>query len=66
MILLVPDCLLSSNRDCQNLLNVNRDLAGQSDVFRQFEGGVKLGIGSFNLVRRSLVCFSPRRRNLNK
>uniref|UniRef100_A0A3Q1I6F0 Tetratricopeptide repeat protein 39B n=1 Tax=Anabas testudineus TaxID=64144 RepID=A0A3Q1I6F0_ANATE len=26
------------------------DLAGQSDSFRQFEGGVKLGIGSFNLM----------------
>ncbi|XP_077962086.1 tetratricopeptide repeat protein 39B isoform X2 [Gasterosteus aculeatus] len=37
-------------KDCQNLLNVNRDLAGQSDAFRQFEGGVKLGIGSFNLM----------------
>lgn len=41
---------VSSNRDCQNVLNVTQDLAGQSDSFRQFEGGVKLGIGSFNLV----------------
>lgn len=39
-----------SDRDCQNVLNVTQDLAGQSDSFRQFEGGVKLGIGSFNLV----------------
>ncbi|KAM9426107.1 tetratricopeptide repeat protein 39B [Pholidichthys leucotaenia] len=37
-------------KDCQNLLNVTQDLAGQSDSFRQFEGGVKLGIGSFNLM----------------
>lgn len=41
---------MSSNRDCQNVLNVTQDLAGQSDSFRQFEGGVKLGIGSFNLM----------------
>lgn len=32
------------------MLNVTQDLASQSDSFRQFEGGVKLGIGSFNLV----------------
>ena len=32
------------------MLNANQDLAAQSDSFRQFEGGVKLGIGSFNLV----------------
>uniref|UniRef100_A0A8C4NP43 Tetratricopeptide repeat protein 39B n=1 Tax=Dicentrarchus labrax TaxID=13489 RepID=A0A8C4NP43_DICLA len=37
-------------KDCQNVLNVSQDLAGQSDAFRQFEGGVKLGIGSFNLM----------------
>uniref|UniRef100_A0A8D3BWW8 Tetratricopeptide repeat protein 39B n=1 Tax=Scophthalmus maximus TaxID=52904 RepID=A0A8D3BWW8_SCOMX len=37
-------------KECQNVLNVNQDLAGQSDLFRQFEGGVKLGIGSFNLM----------------
>uniref|UniRef100_A0A7N6A784 Tetratricopeptide repeat protein 39B n=1 Tax=Anabas testudineus TaxID=64144 RepID=A0A7N6A784_ANATE len=37
-------------KDCQNVLNVPQDLAGQSDSFRQFEGGVKLGIGSFNLM----------------
>ncbi|KAM6909233.1 LOW QUALITY PROTEIN: tetratricopeptide repeat protein 39B [Xenentodon cancila] len=37
-------------KDCQNVLNVSQDLAGQSDSFRQFEGGVKLGIGSFNLM----------------
>uniref|UniRef100_A0A3Q0RRB6 Tetratricopeptide repeat domain 39B n=1 Tax=Amphilophus citrinellus TaxID=61819 RepID=A0A3Q0RRB6_AMPCI len=37
-------------RDCQNVLNVTQDLASQSDSFRQFEGGVKLGIGSFNLM----------------
>lgn len=32
------------------MLNDNQGLAGHSDSFRQFEGGVKLGIGSFNLV----------------
>lgn len=32
------------------MLNATQDVAGQSDSFRQFEGGVKLGIGSFNLV----------------
>uniref|UniRef100_A0A669EY00 Tetratricopeptide repeat protein 39B n=1 Tax=Oreochromis niloticus TaxID=8128 RepID=A0A669EY00_ORENI len=37
-------------KDCQNVLNVTQDLASQSDSFRQFEGGVKLGIGSFNLM----------------
>lgn len=37
-------------RDCQNELNGAQGLAGQSDLFRQFEGGVKLGLGSFNLV----------------
>lgn len=41
---------VSSIRDCQNVLNGAQGLAGQSDSFRQFEGGVKLGIGSFNLV----------------
>lgn len=39
-----------TNRDCQNLLNITQDLADQSGSFRQFEGGVQLGIGSFNLV----------------
>ncbi|KAF7647599.1 hypothetical protein LDENG_00169830 [Lucifuga dentata] len=37
-------------KDCQNGLNVTQDAAGQSDSFRQFEGGVRLGIGSFNLM----------------
>uniref|UniRef100_A0A7N8YJS0 Tetratricopeptide repeat protein 39B n=1 Tax=Mastacembelus armatus TaxID=205130 RepID=A0A7N8YJS0_9TELE len=37
-------------KDCQNVLNVTQDLAAQSDSFRQFEGGVRLGIGSFNLM----------------
>uniref|UniRef100_A0A3P8QDU0 Tetratricopeptide repeat protein 39B n=1 Tax=Astatotilapia calliptera TaxID=8154 RepID=A0A3P8QDU0_ASTCA len=37
-------------KDCQNVLNATQDVAGQSDSFRQFEGGVKLGIGSFNLM----------------
>lgn len=43
------------------MLNVTEDAAGQSDLFKQFEGGVKLGIGSFNLVglQRGFVFFPP-------
>ncbi|CAN9509385.1 unnamed protein product [Ophioblennius macclurei] len=37
-------------KDCQNALSVIQESDGQSDAFRQFEGGVKLGIGSFNLM----------------
>ncbi|KAJ0006131.1 hypothetical protein NQD34_013404 [Periophthalmus magnuspinnatus] len=37
-------------KDCQNVLNSTQDVNGQSDAFRQFEGGVKLGVGSFNLM----------------
>lgn len=37
-------------KDCQNVLNVTQDQTGHSDSFTQFEGGVKLGIGSFNLM----------------
>ncbi|XP_061664691.1 uncharacterized protein LOC133494677 isoform X2 [Syngnathoides biaculeatus] len=37
-------------KDCHNVLNVARELSSQSDSHRQFEGGVKLGIGSFNLM----------------
>ncbi|XP_061565821.1 tetratricopeptide repeat protein 39B [Cololabis saira] len=37
-------------KDCQNVLSASQDLAGRSDSFRQFEGGVKLGVGSFNLM----------------
>uniref|UniRef100_A0A3Q1F724 Tetratricopeptide repeat protein 39B-like n=1 Tax=Acanthochromis polyacanthus TaxID=80966 RepID=A0A3Q1F724_9TELE len=49
-------------KDCQNVLNVTQDLAGQPDSFKHFECGVKMGIGSFNLVRR-LICgpWSPGR-----
>ncbi|KAK7910034.1 hypothetical protein WMY93_014718 [Mugilogobius chulae] len=36
-------------KDCQNVLSSNH-VDGQSDAFRQFEGGVKLGVGSFNLM----------------
>lgn len=43
----VPLCRV---RDCQNVMNAPQDAAAHSDSFRQFEGGVKLGIGSFNLV----------------
>uniref|UniRef100_A0A8K9US87 Tetratricopeptide repeat protein 39B n=1 Tax=Oncorhynchus mykiss TaxID=8022 RepID=A0A8K9US87_ONCMY len=34
--------------ECQNILNVTQDHSSES--FRQFEGGVRLGIGSFNLM----------------
>ncbi|XP_043954365.1 tetratricopeptide repeat protein 39B [Gambusia affinis] len=37
-------------KDCQNVLNISQDKAEQFNSFRQFEGGVKLGIGSFNLM----------------
>ncbi|KAM9717941.1 tetratricopeptide repeat protein 39B isoform 3-T3 [Menidia menidia] len=37
-------------KDCQSLLGGAQDQAEPSDSFRQFEGGVKLGIGSFNLM----------------
>lgn len=37
-------------KDCQNVLNVTQDKAELPNSFKQFEGGVKLGIGSFNLM----------------
>ncbi|XP_032438894.1 tetratricopeptide repeat protein 39B-like [Xiphophorus hellerii] len=37
-------------KDCQNVLNISQDKAEQFNSFKQFEGGVKLGIGSFNLM----------------
>ncbi|XP_034413581.1 tetratricopeptide repeat protein 39B isoform X1 [Cyclopterus lumpus] len=37
-------------KDCQNGISTSQDPDGQSDVFRQFDGGVKLGVGSFNLM----------------
>uniref|UniRef100_A0A1A8JUB8 Tetratricopeptide repeat protein 39B n=2 Tax=Nothobranchius TaxID=28779 RepID=A0A1A8JUB8_NOTKU len=37
-------------KDCQNVLSMAQDTAGSSSPFQQFEGGVKLGIGSFNLM----------------
>lgn len=48
---------ISFNRDCQNLLNITPDQGGRSNSFQQFEGGVKLGIGSFNLVGLVQVVF---------
>lgn len=47
-----------TNRDCQNLLTSNQDQTGS---FTQFEGGVKLGIGSFNLVGSSEVPQDPQK-----
>ncbi|XP_035282923.1 tetratricopeptide repeat protein 39B isoform X1 [Anguilla anguilla] len=37
-------------KECQNILSESQDLVSSSETFRQFEGGVKLGIGSFNLM----------------
>uniref|UniRef100_A0A671SIZ2 Tetratricopeptide repeat protein 39B n=1 Tax=Sinocyclocheilus anshuiensis TaxID=1608454 RepID=A0A671SIZ2_9TELE len=37
-------------KDCQSLSNMSQGVGGDSEAFRQFEGGVKLGIGSFNLM----------------
>ncbi|KAJ0055892.1 hypothetical protein NL108_014389, partial [Boleophthalmus pectinirostris] len=43
-------------KDCQNIST--QDVNGQSDAFRQFDGGVKLGVGSFNLVSaRTFLLF---------
>uniref|UniRef100_A0A8B9HJS5 Tetratricopeptide repeat protein 39B n=1 Tax=Astyanax mexicanus TaxID=7994 RepID=A0A8B9HJS5_ASTMX len=37
-------------KDCQHVLNMSQGVGGDTDTFAQFEGGVKLGIGSFNLM----------------
>uniref|UniRef100_A0AAR2KRS0 Tetratricopeptide repeat protein 39B n=1 Tax=Pygocentrus nattereri TaxID=42514 RepID=A0AAR2KRS0_PYGNA len=37
-------------KDCQHVLNMSQGVDGETDTFTQFEGGVKLGIGSFNLM----------------
>ncbi|KAJ8262194.1 hypothetical protein GJAV_G00163570 [Gymnothorax javanicus] len=37
-------------KECQHILNMSQDLGSSNETFRQFEGGVKLGIGSFNLM----------------
>ncbi|XP_051946979.1 tetratricopeptide repeat protein 39B-like isoform X1 [Xyrauchen texanus] len=37
-------------KDCQNVLNMSQGVGGDSEAFKQFEGGVKIGIGSFNLM----------------
>ncbi|XP_031440475.1 tetratricopeptide repeat protein 39B isoform X2 [Clupea harengus] len=37
-------------KECQNLLSVAQEGGVQTEALRQFEGGVKLGIGSFNLM----------------
>ncbi|XP_051921348.1 tetratricopeptide repeat protein 39B [Hippocampus zosterae] len=37
-------------KDCHNVLDAAHDRSSQSDSRRQFEGGVKLGVGSFNLM----------------
>ncbi|MCI4387878.1 hypothetical protein PGIGA_G00079090 [Pangasianodon gigas] len=37
-------------KDCQNVLNVCQGVDRHIEAFTQFESGVKLGIGSFNLM----------------
>ncbi|KAJ8383017.1 hypothetical protein SKAU_G00037950 [Synaphobranchus kaupii] len=37
-------------KECQHILNLTQDLGSSKETFGQFEGGVKLGIGSFNLM----------------
>ncbi|KAI4896420.1 hypothetical protein NFI96_031516 [Prochilodus magdalenae] len=37
-------------KDCQHALNMSQGVSRDTDTFSQYEGGVKLGIGSFNLV----------------
>ncbi|XP_039614131.1 tetratricopeptide repeat protein 39B isoform X1 [Polypterus senegalus] len=37
-------------KECQQLLQLTQDLTGKNETYTQFEGGVKLGIGAFNLM----------------
>ncbi|XP_062386667.1 tetratricopeptide repeat protein 39B-like [Sardina pilchardus] len=37
-------------KQCQDLLNVSQNLNEESDAFKNFAGGVNMGIGSFNLM----------------
>ncbi|KAG5260636.1 hypothetical protein AALO_G00294740 [Alosa alosa] len=37
-------------KDCQHLLSAAQEGGAETEALRQFEGGVKLGIGSFNLM----------------
>ncbi|KAA0706484.1 Tetratricopeptide repeat protein 39B [Triplophysa tibetana] len=37
-------------KECQSVLNTSQGVGGDDEALRQFEGGVKLGIGSFNLM----------------
>ncbi|KAI7794643.1 putative tetratricopeptide repeat protein 39B-like [Triplophysa rosa] len=37
-------------KECQSVLNMSQGVGGDDEALRQFEGGVKLGIGSFNLM----------------
>ncbi|XP_028836032.1 tetratricopeptide repeat protein 39B [Denticeps clupeoides] len=37
-------------KDCQHVLSLVEARGGDSEALRQFEGGVKLGIGTFNLM----------------
>ncbi|XP_055044464.2 tetratricopeptide repeat protein 39B [Misgurnus anguillicaudatus] len=37
-------------KECQSVLNMSQGVGGDNEAFRQYEGGVKLGIGSFNLM----------------
>uniref|UniRef100_A0AAY5F4E9 Tetratricopeptide repeat protein 39B n=1 Tax=Electrophorus electricus TaxID=8005 RepID=A0AAY5F4E9_ELEEL len=37
-------------KDCQHVLNTSQGVCGDTEVYKQFEGGVRVGIGSFNLM----------------
>ncbi|XP_066576792.1 tetratricopeptide repeat protein 39B isoform X2 [Amia ocellicauda] len=37
-------------KECQQQLHMTQDLADNNETYSQFEGGVKLGIGAFNLM----------------
>lgn len=39
-------------RECLSILHVIQKSKGEQEFFYEFEGGVKLGIGAFNLVSK--------------
>ncbi|MGH0153734.1 UNVERIFIED_CONTAM: hypothetical protein FKN15_025556 [Acipenser sinensis] len=49
-ISVMKDALQTCQRECQQLLNMTQDLTDKNETYCQFEGGVKLGIGAFNLA----------------
>lgn len=40
------------SRECLSILHVIQKNKGEQQFFYEFEGGVKLGIGAFNLVSK--------------